>query len=70
MTIITDICCQAPDISNITMSCSMEEGLLLLIPGATEPDKIDFFEPREKLFHELKTATQWEKALKLKRLET
>ena len=36
-----------------------EEGLLLLIPGATEPDKIDFFEPREKLFHELKTATQW-----------
>lgn len=25
MTIITDICCQAPDISNITMSCSMRK---------------------------------------------
>ena len=36
-----------------------EEGLLLLIPGVSEPDKIDFFEPREKLFHELKTTTQW-----------
>lgn len=36
-----------------------EDGLLLLIPGASAPDKIDYFEPREKLFHELRTSTQW-----------
>lgn len=36
-----------------------EDGLLLLIPGASAPDKLDFFEPREKLFHELKTSTLW-----------
>lgn len=34
-----------------------EEGLLLLIPSASAPDKIDYFEPREKLFHELKPYT-------------
>lgn len=36
-----------------------EEGLLLLIPSAGAPDKIDYFEPREKLFHELKTSAKW-----------
>lgn len=36
-----------------------EGGILLLIPGMEEPDKIDYFEPREKLFHTLKTSSIW-----------
>lgn len=36
-----------------------EGGILLLIPGMDEPDKIDYFEPREKLFHTLKTSSGW-----------
>ncbi len=36
-----------------------ENGILLLIPGTEEPDKIDFFQPREKLFHTLQTSNQW-----------
>ncbi len=36
-----------------------EEGLLLLVPDIDAPDKIEFFEPREKLFHELNTTTKW-----------
>ncbi|MGN0376356.1 MAG: nucleoside kinase [Suilimivivens sp.] len=36
-----------------------ENGILLLIPGTEEPDKIDYFEPREKLFHTLKTSSSW-----------
>lgn len=36
-----------------------ENGLLLLIPGTEEPDKIDYFEPREKFFHTLMTSTKW-----------
>ena len=40
-----------------------EDGLLLLIPNSKEPDKIDFFEPREKLFHALNTSTSWGKQM-------
>ena len=36
-----------------------EGGILLLIPGMDEPDKIEYFEPREKLFHTLKTSSGW-----------
>ncbi len=36
-----------------------EGGILLLIPGMEEPDKIDYFEPREKLFHTLKTSARF-----------
>lgn len=36
-----------------------ENGILLLIPGAEEPDKIDFFHPKEKLFYTLQTANRW-----------
>lgn len=36
-----------------------EGGILLLIPSMEEPDKIDYFEPREKLFHTLKTSSKW-----------
>lgn len=36
-----------------------ENGILLLIPGAEEPDKIDYFEPREKFFNTLKTSSMW-----------
>ncbi len=36
-----------------------ENGLLLLIPGTESPDKISYFEPREKLFHTLKTSSGW-----------
>lgn len=36
-----------------------ESGILLLIPGTDEPDKIHYFEPREKLFHTLKTSSLW-----------
>lgn len=36
-----------------------ENGILLLIPGTQEPDKIAYFEPKEKLFHTLKTSSLW-----------
>lgn len=36
-----------------------EDGILLLLPGMGDPDKIDYFEPREKLFHTLKTTSAW-----------
>lgn len=36
-----------------------ENGILLLIPGAEEPDKIDYFEPKEKFFNTLKTSSLW-----------
>ena len=36
-----------------------EDGILLLLPGMGEPDKIDYFEPREKLFGALKTSSLW-----------
>lgn len=36
-----------------------EGGILLLIPGMEEPDKINYFEPREKLFEILKTSSGW-----------
>lgn len=36
-----------------------ENGILLLIPGAEEPDKIDYFEPKEKFFNTLKTSALW-----------
>lgn len=36
-----------------------ENGLLLLIPGMEEPDKIAYFEPKDKLFHTLHTSSHW-----------
>lgn len=36
-----------------------ENGILLLLPGTEHPDKINYFEPKEKLFHTLKTSSQW-----------
>lgn len=40
-----------------------EDGFMLLLPGKDEPDKISFFEPREKLFATLKEADDWGKKL-------
>lgn len=40
-----------------------ESGLMLIIPNRQEPDKIEFFEPREKLFNTMYTATQWGKMM-------
>ena len=34
-------------------------GILLLLPGIEEPDRISYFEPREKLFDTLKTTASW-----------
>ena len=36
-----------------------EAGLLLLIPGTEAPDKIAYFEPKDKLFHTLHTSSRW-----------
>lgn len=36
-----------------------ENGILLLIPSSTDPARIDYFEPREKLFKTLSTASKW-----------
>ncbi|MBQ8877403.1 MAG: nucleoside kinase [Lachnospiraceae bacterium] len=36
-----------------------ENGILLLIPGMENPDKLSYFEPKEKLFHTLKTSSLW-----------
>ena len=36
-----------------------ENGILLLIPSSENPTKIDYFEPREKLFKTLSTASEW-----------
>lgn len=40
-----------------------EQGMMLIIPSRQEPDKLDFFEPREKLFQTLHTADDWGKML-------
>lgn len=40
-----------------------ESGFMLLLPGKDEPDKLSFFEPREKLFNTLKEADDWGKKL-------
>lgn len=36
-----------------------EEGLMLILPYTKQPDKIEFFEPRENLFHTLKESSVW-----------
>ncbi len=36
-----------------------EDGLMLLIPNRQQPDKLDYFEPRAKLFSTMNTADQW-----------
>lgn len=36
-----------------------ENGILLLIPGHEEPDKLDYFEPKEKFFRTLMTSAHW-----------
>ena len=38
---------------------SYENGLMLLLPDRHEPKKIDYFVPREKLFHALEQSTVW-----------
>lgn len=40
-----------------------EGGFMLLLPGKDEPEKLSFFEPREKLFNTLKEADDWGKKL-------
>ena len=36
-----------------------EDGIMLLIPEIEEPDKLEYFEPREKFFRTLITSTHW-----------
>lgn len=36
-----------------------EDGFLLLLPDRKTPDKLDIFEPREKLFNALNQSTEW-----------
>lgn len=36
-----------------------EDGFLLLLPHRDTPDKLEVFEPREKLFEALATSTEW-----------
>ncbi len=36
-----------------------ESGLLLLIPGTEAPDKLSYFEPKDKLFNTLQTSSKW-----------
>ena len=36
-----------------------EDGFLLLLPHRDTPDKLEVFEPREKLFKALATSTEW-----------
>lgn len=38
-----------------------EQGFLLLMPGKKEPDRLPFFEPREKLFRTLAETTAWDR---------
>ncbi len=40
-----------------------EMGLMLIIPNKAAPSKIDFFEPREKLFNTLHTASDWNRMM-------
>lgn len=40
-----------------------EDGLLLLIPNKEDPKKLDYFEPREKLFNTMKRSNDWGKML-------
>lgn len=36
-----------------------EDGLMLILPYTKQPDKIEFFEPRENLFHTLRESSVW-----------
>lgn len=38
---------------------SYDEGLMLILPYRKQPDKIEFFEPRENLFRTLQESTIW-----------
>ncbi len=38
---------------------SYDEGLMLILPYKKQPDKIEFFEPRENLFRTLQESTVW-----------
>lgn len=38
---------------------SYENGLMLMLPDRREPKTLDYFEPREKLFHALQQSTVW-----------
>jgi len=36
-----------------------DDGIMMILPTKSEPTKIDFFEPREKLFNSMKKASKW-----------
>lgn len=36
-----------------------EDGLMMILPYTKQPDKIEFFEPRENLFHTLRESAIW-----------
>ena len=38
---------------------SYENGLMLMLPDRSDPKKLSYFEPREKLFHALQQSTVW-----------
>ncbi len=38
---------------------SYEQGLMLLLPDRKDPKILNYFEPREKLFHALQQTTEW-----------
>lgn len=40
-----------------------ETGMMLILPSKEEPTKIDFFEPREKLFNTMRKASDWGKTM-------
>jgi len=40
---------------------SYDAGFMLILPEQKEPDKLNFFEPREKLFHTLIETAEWAK---------
>ncbi len=44
---------------------SYENGLMLLLPDKKEPKTLGYFEPREKLFHTLQTATDWGQKMRI-----
>lgn len=40
-----------------------ETGVMLILPTKEDPTKIDYFEPKEKLFNTMYTATKWEETM-------
>lgn len=40
-----------------------ETGVMLILPTKEDPTKIDYFEPKEKLFNTMYTATKWQETM-------